>query len=87
MQQLGNWNIMAGVAYDTKEDRYCSIITKARKLDPHGDFVRKWIPELAGLNDNMIHEPDKANSEDLKNSNIELGKDYPLPVVDTEKWV
>lgn len=83
----GNWNIMAGVAYDTKEDRYCSIITKARKLDPHGDFVRKWIPELAGLNDNMIHEPDKVNSEDLKNSNIELGKDYPLPVVDTEKWV
>jgi deoxyribodipyrimidine photo-lyase len=83
----GNWNIMAGVAYDTKEDRYCSIITKARKLDPHGDFVRKWIPELAGLNDNIIHEPDKANTDDLKNSNIELGKDYPMPVVDTEKWV
>lgn len=83
----GNWNIMAGVAYDTKEDRYCSIITKARKLDPHGDFVRKWIPELAGLNDTVIHEPDKANSDDLKKSNIELGKDYPLPVVDTEKWI
>ncbi|MGE5355949.1 MAG: DASH family cryptochrome [Deltaproteobacteria bacterium] len=83
----GNWNIMAGVAFDTKEDRYCSIITKARKLDPKGEFVRKWVPELAPLNDSYIHEPEKANPAELEKINFELGKDYPLPIVDTEKWV
>ncbi len=83
----GNWNTMAGVNYDAKEDRYCNFITKAKKLDPKGDFIRKWIPELSTLGNNYIHEPNKISKIELKKANITLGKDYPLPIVDTERWV
>ena len=83
----GNWNTMAGVNYDAKEDRYCNFITKAKKLDPKGDLIRRWIPELSTLGSNYIHEPDKVPEKDLKKAHIKLGKDYPYPIVDTDKWV
>ncbi|MEZ4907938.1 MAG: FAD-binding domain-containing protein [Saprospiraceae bacterium] len=83
----GNWNIVAGVAFDAKEDRYCSFITKSKKLDPKGEYIRKWIPELSALNDQFIHEPDKLSEKELKKFKIKLGTDYPTPVVDTERWV
>lgn len=83
----GNWNIVAGVGFDAKEDRYCNFVTKAKKLDPKGKYVREWIPELGPINDNFIHEPDKMNPEELKKLNFKLGKDYPEPVVDTDRWV
>ena len=83
----GNWNIIAGIAFDAKEDRYCSFITKSKKLDPKGEFIRKWLPELSAINDHFIHEPDKLSEKDLKKLKIKLGIDYPNPVVDTERWV
>ncbi len=83
----GNWNTMADVNFDAKEDRYCNFITKAKKLDPKGDLIRKWIPELSTLGNNYIHEPDKVPEKDLKKANIKLGEDYPYPVVDTDRWV
>lgn len=83
----GNWNTMAGVNFDAKEDRYCNFITKAKKLDPKGELVRKWIPELSTLSNNYIHEPDKVSEVELKKANIKLGKDYPVPIVNTERWV
>ncbi len=82
----GNWNIMAGVAFDNKEDRYVSVISKSKKLDPHGKFIKKWIPELSEITENSIHEPYKAKFEDLKSWNVELGKTYPKPIVDVDKW-
>ena len=45
--------------------------------DPASKFVRKWVPELAGIDSKFIHEPWKAeNAESI------LGKSYPFPVVD-----
>ena len=82
----GNWNTVADVNFDAKEDRYCNFVTKAKKLDPKGELVRKWIPVLAPLNNHYIHEPEKTPPEELKKAKIKLGKDYPLPIVDTERW-
>lgn len=43
----GNWNYVAGVGSDPREDRYFNTETQAKRYDPHGDYVRHWLPELA----------------------------------------
>jgi deoxyribodipyrimidine photo-lyase len=83
----GNWNIVAGVGYDAKEDRYCNFVTKSKKLDPKGEYIRKWIPELSTVNNSFIHEPDKMSENEADKIKFALGEDYPKPVVDTDRWV
>lgn len=39
----GNWNYIAGVGNDPREDRYFNPETQARKYDPDGHFVRYWL--------------------------------------------
>jgi len=82
-----NWNHIGGVSLDSKEDRYCNIVTRARKIDPNGDFIREWVPELASIANSHVHEPYKLPREELEKASLILGKDYPNPVVDTEKWI
>ncbi|WP_421798736.1 DASH family cryptochrome [Haliscomenobacter sp.] len=43
----GNWNYVAGVGSDPREDRYFNMETQAKRYDPNGDYVRHWLPELA----------------------------------------
>jgi deoxyribodipyrimidine photo-lyase len=82
-----NWNHIGGVSLDSKEDRYCNIVTRARKIDPSGDFIREWVPELANITNSHVHEPYKLDPEELEKYELEIGKDYPAPIVDTEKWI
>ena len=35
----------------------CNPVLQSQKLDPHGEFIRRWIPELAGVPEEMIHTP------------------------------
>lgn len=39
----GNWNYLAGVGNDPREDRYFNIANQARQYDPHGEYVRHWL--------------------------------------------
>jgi len=41
----GNWNYVAGVGSDPREDRYFNMETQAKRYDPNGDYVRHWLPE------------------------------------------
>jgi deoxyribodipyrimidine photo-lyase len=43
----GNWNYVAGVGSDPREDRYFNMETQAKRYDPNGEYVRHWLPELA----------------------------------------
>ena len=52
------------------------------KFDPNGKYIKKFIPELNKLPKKFIHEPWKADSAILKNSDIKLGDTYPRPIVD-----
>ncbi len=82
----GNWNYVAGVGSDPREDRYFNILSQAKRYDPQGDFVRTWVPELAALQGDSIHRPDLLNDEELEKLGVVLGEQYPRSVVDMDMW-
>lgn len=51
------------------------------KFDPNGEYVRRWLPELARLPTDWIHHPWNAPETVLQAAGIELGSNYPLPIV------
>lgn len=53
----------------------------ALRHDPTGSYVRQWVPELAKLPTEYLHQPWKAPSELLKQTGIELGVNYPERIV------
>lgn len=52
------------------------------KFDPAGEYVRRWLPELARLPTEWIHHPWDAPQAVLQAAGIELGSNYPLPIVE-----
>ncbi|ELS54964.1 cryptochrome/photolyase family protein [Streptomyces viridochromogenes] len=70
-----NWQWVAGTGTDTRPNRVLNPLTQARRHDPHGDYVRRWLPELRHLDAPMIHRVPHlaAAGADL---------DYPAPIVD-----
>jgi deoxyribodipyrimidine photo-lyase len=70
-QNAGNWQWVAGTGPDAAPYfRIFNPTTQSRKFDPDGTYIRRWVPELAHLDDRMIHEPAGALA------------DYPPPIVD-----
>jgi deoxyribodipyrimidine photo-lyase len=57
-------------------------VLQGEKFDPQGDYVRRWIPELTKLPDEFIHKPWLAPAAVTQDAKIELGSDYPAPIVD-----
>ncbi|WP_154856765.1 DASH family cryptochrome [Cyclobacterium xiamenense] len=82
----GNWMYIAGVGNDPRSDRYFNILLQAKKYDPRGDYIGRWIPELAKLSGFDRHVPFHLSSEILKKNRLKLGTDYPMPLVSAENW-
>lgn len=82
----GNWNYVAGVGNDPREDRYFNILKQAKNYDPDGQYVRTWLPELATLTGFQAHQPFLLSREIQKKMGVTLGVDYPNPLVNTSKW-
>ncbi len=55
---------------------------QGEKFDTDGDYVKRWIPELKNLPDKWIHKPWDAPPLVLSAAGVQLGKDYPHPIVD-----
>ena len=55
---------------------------QGQKFDPAGDYVRRWVPELAGLTGAAVHEPWEAGPLELAAAGVVLGDTYPAPIVD-----
>jgi deoxyribodipyrimidine photo-lyase len=54
--------------------RIFNPVTQAKEHDPDGDYVRRWVPELAGLTGAAVHEPWKLPGGPPGG--------YPPPIVD-----
>ncbi|MFN2427901.1 MAG: FAD-binding domain-containing protein, partial [Candidatus Binatia bacterium] len=56
-------------------------LLQSRKFDPDGEYLRRWLPELAGLDAKWIHEPHAAPAPVLQAAGVSIGETYPRPVV------
>ena len=72
----GNWQWVAGTGNDTRPNRIFNPIRQAERFDPAGDYVRRYIPELAAIDGKAVHQPWKIGP--LERGSI----DYPEPIVD-----
>ncbi len=81
-QNTLGWQWTAGCGADAAPYfRVFNPISQGEKFDPQGDYVRRWCPELAKLPGEWLHKPWQASSETLARAGVELGRDYPEPIV------
>jgi deoxyribodipyrimidine photo-lyase len=69
-----SWQWVAGCGADAAPYfRIFNPVLQGRKFDPAGGYVRRWVPELAGLPDAVIHAPWESRQR---------AAGYPEPIVD-----
>lgn len=77
------WQWTAGCGADASPFfRIFNPITQGEKIDPKGEYISRWCPELAGLPSEWICKPWQAPTGILERAAIKLGVNYPLPIVD-----
>ena len=77
-----NWQWSAGCGADAASYfRIFNPILQGRKFDPDGEYVRRWVPELAMLSADWVHQPWAAPREVLADAGLVLGQTYPQPIV------
>jgi len=62
--------------------RIFNPVSQGERFDAGGAYVRRWVPELARLPADWIHRPWEAAPQVLRAAGVELGRTYPLPIVD-----
>lgn len=78
-----NWQWVAGCGVDAAPYfRIFNPVTQGKRFDPDGDYIRRWIPELDVIPARYIHEPWKTPVALQQQLNIQIGKDYPQPILD-----
>ena len=79
----GGWQWAASTGCDAQPYfRIFNPVSQSLKFDPEGRFIRKYVPELAGFDDDAIHEPWTLSTDAQRTAGVVIGKDYPAPVVD-----
>ncbi|MGE4425183.1 MAG: deoxyribodipyrimidine photo-lyase [Solirubrobacteraceae bacterium] len=83
-QNDGNWQWIASVGVDPKPyfQRLFNPVLQQRRFDPHGHYVRRWVPELADVPDASLAEPWRMTDAEQAVAHCRIGPDYPAPIVD-----
>jgi deoxyribodipyrimidine photo-lyase len=78
-----NWQWVAGSGADAAPYfRIFNPVLQGEKFDPDVGYVRRWVPELSRLPASVIHRPWSATPLELRVAGVELGENYPAPIVD-----
>ncbi len=78
-----NWQWVAGCGTDAAPYfRVFNPVLQGEKFDKNGAYVRRWVPEIAGLPDSLLHKPWEASEAQLQAAGIVAGQTYPVPIVD-----
>lgn len=67
--------------------RMYSPVKQSQDQDPTGVFIREWVPELAKVSDDFIHEPWLMPAAAQAEVVCKVGRDYPSPIVDHKEAV
>ncbi len=79
----GGWQWAASSGCDAQPYfRIFNPVNQSEKFDADGEFIRRYLPQLAALPNKAIHAPWTATSMELASAGLRLGTDYPLPIVD-----
>lgn len=80
------WQWVAGCGADASPYfRIFNPVVQGERFDPEGVYVRQWVPELRALPAKWIHQPAAAPADILAEAGIELGRDYPVPIVNLKE--
>ncbi len=77
----GNWNYIAGVGNDPRENRYFNVLKQARDYDPEGEYVKRWLPQLREIPAAQVHTPWLLNTRQREQYNLSE-KNYPYPIIE-----
>jgi deoxyribodipyrimidine photo-lyase len=69
----GNWQWVAGTGNDTRPNRVFNPLRQAARFDPKGDYVRRYVPELAQVAGPAVHQPWRLEP------GVRRRLDYPEP--------
>ena len=72
---VSNWQWAAGCGVDTQPGRIFNPWIQAARFDPAGAYTRRYLPELAGVSDAGLLDPDGAERR-------RVVPGYPAPIVD-----
>ncbi len=77
------WQWAAGCGADAAPYfRIFNPVSQGTRFDPQGTYVRQWVPELAALPDQWLHQPWAAPAASLAAAGVRLGSNYPHPRVE-----
>ncbi len=73
----GNWQWVAGTGNDTRPNRVLNPLRQAERFDPDGEYVRRYLPELEGIEGKAVHRPWRLPAKERQR--------YPAPIVDHDE--
>lgn len=79
----GGWQWAAGTGADAAPYfRILNPVVQSQRFDPDGSYIRRFVPELARVPREFIHEPWTMASSEQEEAGCRVGVDYPAPMVD-----
>ena len=78
----GGWQWAASTGCDAQPYfRIFNPTTQSEKFDPDGKFIKRYLPQLSGLDKKNIHAPSLMEPMLARAAGLQIGQNYPAPIV------